>query len=157
MTTKKRKKYKRRSTAKMIELRDAICEIVDAQAPVTLRTVFYVMADQGLIAKTPHDYHNVVVRLSGDLRKNGRLPYEWIVDPTRWVDSPLTFTSVRGGHAVAPSATVSLPLGGFFTNSGRTMALASWSVDADAAFTLTQTFNDPTVTDEDAFGLPSLG
>ena len=97
MTAKRKRKYERRTPTKIGELRAIIYAIAKMQAPVTLRTIFYVMADKGVIAKTKWDYHNVVVRLSGQLRKADHLPYEWIVDPTRRVDSPVTFTSVRAG------------------------------------------------------------
>jgi len=68
--------------------------IVQEQHPMTVRQVFYQAVSRGLVPKTEVAYQNVVVRLLVRLRKQGRMPYGWIVDETRWVRKPVSFTGL---------------------------------------------------------------
>lgn len=78
------KRY-RRSKAEIEALREAIWATTLAHRPLTVRNLFYLMVSQGLIQKTESEYKNVVVRLSGQLREAGEIPFSWITDQTRWM------------------------------------------------------------------------
>ena len=63
--------------------------------PRTVRQLFYHLVSTGLIEKTEMEYNRTVVRLVGDLRKAGALPWEWIVDETRVSRIPNTWDSTK--------------------------------------------------------------
>ena len=83
-------------------LRDALLEVAAAARPATCRQIFYRMVSVGAIEKTEAGYQNVVIRLLGELRRDGALPYEWIADSTRWMRKPTTYSGLD--HALMRSA-----------------------------------------------------
>ena len=48
-----------------------------------------------MIAKTEAEYKRTVVRLLGDMRKDGTIPYTWLADATRWMRKPRTHSSAE--------------------------------------------------------------
>ncbi len=87
-------KRRRRTRAEMERLREVIYETARDNAPLTVRQLFYRLTVAGHIEKTQAEYKNVVVRLSGELRDAGELPFDWIVDSTRWMRKPRTYSSL---------------------------------------------------------------
>lgn len=79
----------------MEELREAIYDLAADHQPMTLRNLFYVMVSAGFIDKTEADYGNVVIRLAGEMREVGELPWGWIVDNTRMMRKPDTYTGLE--------------------------------------------------------------
>jgi hypothetical protein len=49
----------------------------------------------GVIAKTEGEYKITVVRLLGDMRRNGEIEFDWIAGNTRWMRKPRTFSSLE--------------------------------------------------------------
>ena len=86
---KKRRRTKR-SKADMDRLREAIWDICHEHQPLTVRNLFYRLVVEHLIEKSQREYNNVAVRLTGLMREADELPWQWIVDSTRWMRKPLT-------------------------------------------------------------------
>jgi hypothetical protein len=61
---------------------------------MTIRQLFYLLTVAGVIAKTEAEYKGTVVRLTADLRRQGKLPFEWIADNTRWMRKPDSYSSL---------------------------------------------------------------
>jgi hypothetical protein len=77
----------------MAERRDAIIEVVQSRAPLSVRHVFYAVTGMGLVPKTQAGYQKVqreVLRL----RREGAISYSAIVDGTRYVRRSQTFDSL---------------------------------------------------------------
>jgi hypothetical protein len=74
--------------------RQALYDIVAAQKPMTVRQVFYQATVRGIVEKEEAGYSKVQVDLA-NMRREGRLPYSWITDSTRWMRKPGTFGSVE--------------------------------------------------------------
>lgn len=91
----KTKKRIRRTKFEMTHLRDSLFALAEAHQPLTVRQLFYRAVVANLIDKTQTDYNNVVVRLSGELREEGRLPFSWLVDNGRWMRKPDTYSSLK--------------------------------------------------------------
>lgn len=84
----------RRTQAQMQADRDTIVAVLTAEHPVTLRRLLYkLMSDHGA-AKT--DYVKVGKMLC-KLRQEGIVPWDWVIDNTRRMEVPTTFTSVAHG------------------------------------------------------------
>jgi hypothetical protein len=95
-------KIRRRSTKAEIEARRTeLLHIVFAMRPMTVRQVFYQATVRGLIEKTEAGYAKVQTDLVL-LRREGRLPYDWLADNTRWQRKPKTFSNVE--EALADTA-----------------------------------------------------
>lgn len=77
-------KKSRRSPGDINRLKREIYRLCQLHQPLTVRNLFYRMVAQALIDKTQSEYKNVVVRLAGLMREAGELPWDWIVDETRW-------------------------------------------------------------------------
>jgi len=84
-------KRKRRTRTEMEALKEAMWTIAADHKPLTIRNLFNLMVSQGLIEKTENEYKNVTMRLAGELRDSGEMPFEWIVDNTRWMRKRDTF------------------------------------------------------------------
>jgi hypothetical protein len=69
-------------------LKTRLYGIAAAEQPVTCRGLFYRMVSAGHIAKTEAEYNNVVIRLVGEMREEGSLPWSWITDGTRLMRVP---------------------------------------------------------------------
>jgi hypothetical protein len=89
---------RRRKKSDIEALRRALRQILEADHPQTVRQVFYAMTVRGLVGKTEQEYDCTVCRLLGELREAGELPWDWIVDNTRWRRRPTTFTGLS--HAI---------------------------------------------------------
>jgi hypothetical protein len=70
-------------------------EILEKDNPQTVRQVFYALTVRGVITKAEIEYKRTVVRLLGEMREAGQIPFEWIADNTRWQRKPTTFTGVE--------------------------------------------------------------
>jgi hypothetical protein len=84
--------WPRRSPKETEALRQSLYDIVAAGQPMTVRSVFYRAVAAGLVHKNEGEYRQTVDRLLVKMRKGGELPYEWIVDDTRWAQKPDTFS-----------------------------------------------------------------
>jgi hypothetical protein len=90
-------KRKRRTAAEIGELKDLIIEILEENRPMTIRQLFYQLAAvHQVIEKTEREYENVAVRMTGQLRMDGEIPFEWIADNTRWMRKPKTYSDLEG-------------------------------------------------------------
>jgi hypothetical protein len=83
----------RSTNAQLAEVDAAIVAAVEADAPVTLRGVFYRVVSTGAIPKTEKAY-DLVKRELLKLRRDGTVPYADITDGSRWTFKPETWTSV---------------------------------------------------------------
>ena len=84
-------KRKRRTRTEIEALKEAMLTIAAEHEPLTIRNLFYLMVSQDLIEKTENEYKNVTMRLAGELRDSGEMPFEWIVDNTRWMRKRTTY------------------------------------------------------------------
>jgi hypothetical protein len=62
---------------------DALCALIEEYQPISVRGVFYRAESAGLVPKTEHGYEKVQ-RHALRLRRQGRVPYAWITDGTRF-------------------------------------------------------------------------
>jgi hypothetical protein len=89
-------KRARRSKADVSSLRTAIYLTAQKYKPLSVRNLFYRLVVAGVIDKTQAEYKNTVVRLCGQMREDGELPWSWIVDDTRWMHKPDSYNSLGG-------------------------------------------------------------
>ena len=85
----------RRTKAAVTSIRDAICEVLQADHPQTVRQVFYALTVRGVIKKVEIEYHRTVIRLLTEMREAGDVPFSWIADNTRWQRKPSTFVGLE--------------------------------------------------------------
>jgi hypothetical protein len=78
----------------MEERRASLAAIVADMRPMTVRQVFYQATVHGIVEKSEAGYARVQTDLV-HLRREGLLPYGWIVDNTRWVRGPRTWSSIE--------------------------------------------------------------
>lgn len=83
----------RRTKAQLADLDDAIYAAAETEHPVSLRGVFYRVVSAGAIEKTDAGYETVGRQLV-KLRREGRVPYRWIVDGTRTTYKLDSYTSI---------------------------------------------------------------
>jgi len=88
-------KMTRRTKAEMQALRQKLYAILESYHPQTTRQLFYQMSTAGVIPKTEPVYQGIVLRLCGQMREDGELPWEWIADSTRWMRKPNSYSSVE--------------------------------------------------------------
>lgn len=62
---------------------------------MTVRQVFYRMAVKNVVPKQKSRGYNTVQRLLAEMRRSGRIPFNWIVDSSRMVRKPTTFDSAE--------------------------------------------------------------
>ena len=62
---------------------------------MTVRQVFYRLVSAGVIEKSESAYNKVVVRLLTRMRLEGRIPWSWITDGTRWMHKSVRYGSVE--------------------------------------------------------------
>jgi hypothetical protein len=74
---------RRRRRAEMAGIRQAILDVVQADPPMTVRQVFYQLVTRGVIEKTEKEYQTTVIRLMVDMRIEGELPWNHVVDESR--------------------------------------------------------------------------
>lgn len=92
-------KRRRRSAAEMERLRDEIYRVAEEIQPATVRQIYYQCVVRGIVPKTQAQYSGTVCRLLGEMREEGRLPFEWIADHTRWVRKPKSHRSLSNALA----------------------------------------------------------
>jgi hypothetical protein len=85
----------RRTRAEVNAVREAIRRALVIDRPMTVRQVFYRLVSEGAIAKTEAEYKGTVVRLLGEMRRDGDIPFGWIADNTRWMRKPRTYSSLE--------------------------------------------------------------
>ena len=105
----------RRTKASLNRLCDDLYKILAECQPATIRQVYYLAVSAGLIDKTEASYKNVVCRLLAIMRRDGRIPFDWLVDNTRLMRKPRTYSG----------------LAAMLQNSCRTYRKALWD-DQDA-------------------------
>ncbi|MBX3420531.1 MAG: DUF2399 domain-containing protein [Pirellulaceae bacterium] len=79
----------------MTSLRQGIYDLAKEFQPLTVRQLFYRAVAANLIDKTQKAYNQDIVRLVGLMREEGRLPFEWVIDNTRWMRKPRTYGSLE--------------------------------------------------------------
>ena len=82
----------RRTKAAMDVIRWGLEDIVAEGYPMSVRQVYYAATVRGFIDKTEAEY-KTVVRLLGEMRRDGTIPYQRLADATRWMRKPATFSS----------------------------------------------------------------
>ena len=85
----------RRTRTEIDSIKAAIVAALEADAPMTVRQVFYRLVSVGAIAKTEAEYKQTVCRLLAEMRRDGTIPYGWIADSTRWMRKPKTYDSAE--------------------------------------------------------------
>lgn len=93
------KMRKRRTTAEMQAIREGLYRLAAEHQPMTVRQLFYRMVVEGLIPKTQAQYKGTVVRLAGEMRESGDLPWGWIVDETRLMRKPKSYDDLEDALA----------------------------------------------------------
>jgi hypothetical protein len=88
-------KRHRRTKVEIKRIRAAIKDLLEEDNPQTVRQVFYALTVHGLIDKHEVEYQRTAVRLLGEMRESGIIPFEWIADNTRWQRKPTTFTGIE--------------------------------------------------------------
>jgi hypothetical protein len=84
----------RRGRAEIQAIKDAIYDALVEDQPMTVRQVFYRLVSTGVIDKREGEYKSTVVRLLGDMRRAGEIPFDWIADSTRWMRKPKSYSSL---------------------------------------------------------------
>ena len=79
----------RATKIQMDERRASLLTIVREIQPATVRQVFYQATVRGVVQKDEPGYARVQRELA-DMRREGVLPYDWVVDSTRWMRKPVT-------------------------------------------------------------------
>lgn len=87
-------KRSRRSNAEIEALKEAIYAKLEAEQPMTVRHLFYRLVSDSVIEKTEAAYKGVLVRLLGKMRRRGEIPFEWLIDSSRWMRKPTTYNNV---------------------------------------------------------------
>lgn len=80
----------RATAAEMQERCDALLSIVSEMQPMTVRQVYYQATVRGVVEKT-EDGYDKVQRALVMMRRDGRIPYDWLADNTRWQRKPRSF------------------------------------------------------------------
>lgn len=76
-------------------IKAAIVAALEEDKPMTVRQVFYRLVSNGVIAKSEGEYKTTVIRLLGEMRRSGEVPFEWLADNTRWIRKPDTDSSLE--------------------------------------------------------------
>ena len=91
-------KRRRRTKAAMGEIHEAITEVLAEESSMTVRQIFYCLVSAGTIEKTELQYR-AVMRAVGEMRRDGRIPFEGIADNTR---RPMKYASYPNLETGAP-------------------------------------------------------
>src|SRR5262249_8634504 len=92
----------RRTKAAVASVRGIIKDILEKDNPQTVRQVFYALTVRGVIAKDEIEYKRTVVRLLGEMRGTGKIPFEWIADNTPLMRNPPTFRPLAPSPPAPP-------------------------------------------------------
>lgn len=76
-------------------IRTAIIEAVRKDKPMTVRQVFYRLVVRGVVPKVEGRGYRTVARELRNMRRDGVIPYDWIVDSSRTVRRPLQYGSME--------------------------------------------------------------
>ena len=85
----------RRSRCEIEAIKEAMHQALLEDEPMTVLQVLYRLVSSGVIGKTEGEYKSTVVRLLGDMRRNGEIEFNWIADNTRWMRKPRTYSSLE--------------------------------------------------------------
>jgi hypothetical protein len=96
------KRRARRTKAEIATVRNTIKDILEADHPMSVRQVFYQLVVRNVIEKTEAEYHQTVIRLMTEMRLDGDLPFDWVVDESRSVRVTETYNSIE--HALEQTA-----------------------------------------------------
>jgi hypothetical protein len=88
-------KRNRKSKAEIETIKEVLFEILYQDNPQTVRGVFYQAVSHNLIEKTEKEYKGTIVRLLGEMREDGIIPFSWIVDNSRWQHKPTTYSNLK--------------------------------------------------------------
>lgn len=93
---------KRRTKAEIETICGAMFQELEENRPMTVRQMFYRMVSKSVVPKTENVYKSTIGRLLVCMGKEGRIPYDWITDNTRWQRKPQSFQSMEVAleHAV---------------------------------------------------------
>ena len=83
-------------------IRAALHAAAEREHPVTARRIFYCLVGEKVIEKTEAEYQGTVIRLLGEMREAGELPWHWITDNARWQRRPRAYESL--GDALLETA-----------------------------------------------------
>ena len=95
-------KRQRRTSDQMDFVRQSMIRLARENQPVTNRQLFYLLVSAMVIEKLEREYKNTVLRLSLELRESGLIPWEWVVDETRFYFAAKTYDSL--GDALESTA-----------------------------------------------------
>jgi hypothetical protein len=87
-------KRDRRTKAEVQAIRDSITAILKADHPQTVRQVFYQLVTRSVIEKSEAEYQTTVIRLLSEMRLDGRVRWDWIVDESRRTRTTRTFDNI---------------------------------------------------------------
>ncbi len=88
-------KRPRRTRADIERIKDVVVDLLRREHPMTIRQLYYRLVSLGTIAKTEAEYKSTVVRLLGEMRREGDIPFHWIADNTRWMRKPRTHSGLN--------------------------------------------------------------
>jgi len=86
-------KRQRATKSEMATRRRRIYQIVERDQPMTVRQVYYQAVVHGIVGKAEEDYDKVQDMLT-ELRRDGEIPYEWIIDEGRFARQPYTVEGI---------------------------------------------------------------
>ena len=86
---------KRRKPEEIDLLCDSLIKLLTVERPMTVRQIFYRAVSSRLVEKSEGEYKATICRLLGKLRRDGRVPYDWIADFTRWMRKPNSYAGLR--------------------------------------------------------------
>src|SRR5262249_21977529 len=84
----------RRTKADINEIKNTIQAVLEADRPMTVRQVFYQLVVRGAIEKTEEAYQGTVIRLLTEMRIEGTISFDWIVDESRRRRITQTYDSI---------------------------------------------------------------
>lgn len=88
-------KRSRRTRAQMEAIRVAIFSELQETHPQTVRHVFYRLATLGVVPKQEKLGYLTVKKQLLNMRKAGRVPWNWVADSTRWQRKPQSYGSLE--------------------------------------------------------------
>ena len=88
-------KRRRRTKAEVKIIQDAIYDVLEGDHPQTVRHVFYRLcsAPYSLVPKQEKRGYETVQTQLLRMRREGRVPWRWVTDGTRWRRQQLSFDS----------------------------------------------------------------
>ena len=81
---------RRRTKAQVQALKAGLLQIAEQTQPLTLRSLFYRAVSEGLVGKVETEY-KVIGRVAVEMRRDGQMPYDWLVDQGRFARAVSTW------------------------------------------------------------------